>query len=85
MATPTDKFTAKEIIDLEPNLTMRGNGNDIADLRVINTGQSFVSSWQLSPEELELIQKTGIVYVSVWGIGHPPISVTARLEELVEV
>jgi hypothetical protein len=84
MATPSNKFTANGI-ELEPNFTMLGNGLDLANLHVISTEHTYVSSWQLSPEELELVQKTGRIYIAIWGIDHPPISVTARLEELVQV
>lgn len=43
----------------------------------------LVSCWQLTPEELELIQKTGKVWLSVWGrTTQPPVLVTAVKEHV---
>lgn len=33
----------------------------------------IISCWKLSPEELELIQQTGKIWISVMGMSTPPI------------
>jgi hypothetical protein len=35
----------------------------------------IISRWQLSKEDLEEIQKTGCVWLSITGVGMPPVSV----------
>jgi len=32
-----------------------------------------LSKWQLSPEELEEVQRTGVVWFNSWGATHAPI------------
>lgn len=56
------------------NLTMKapaGEEDRVQDLLVFAGRGSLVTAWRLSPEELENVQRTGIVYVSFWG-GMPP-------------
>ena len=36
-----------------------------------------VSCWRLSDEEMTEIQRTGVVWLSVWGL-HPPVSVNGH-------
>jgi hypothetical protein len=38
---------------------------DVSDLYVFSNGQANVSAWQLSPAELEEVNRTGIVFLSV--------------------
>lgn len=41
------------------------------------TGQDFpviISCWKLSKEDLDEIQKTGVVWLSITGKGMPPVS-----------
>lgn len=33
----------------------------------------IISCWKLSPEELDLIQQTGKIWISVMGMSSPPI------------
>lgn len=33
------------------------------------------SCWQLSPEEIKEVQRTGVVWLNVCGISHPPVSI----------
>lgn len=37
-----------------------------------------VSCWKLTPEELAEINRTGRVWVTVWGITMPPIAVDGK-------
>jgi hypothetical protein len=62
-----------------------GYGGDVVPLPVLRTiaGQ-LVSCWQLTPEEKEIIARTGKVWLSVWGgTSQPPVCVAAELEQLV--
>lgn len=48
---------------------------ECSDLEIFTDGKVCVSCWQLNKEELELIQKTGKVYlVVVSGKTQPPVS-----------
>lgn len=57
----------------------------VRDLPIYRQGLSFtadgqrldqcvVSCWQLSPEELAEIARTGVVYFQCFGTTHPPVS-----------
>lgn len=37
---------------------------------------SIVSKWKLSPEEIQRVQETGEIYLSVLGPGTPPVMLT---------
>lgn len=37
-----------------------------------------ISCWKLTKEELEEFQRTGRVYLIIWGGLHPPVSLTAN-------
>lgn len=39
-----------------------------------NTAPTIISCWKLSKEDLEEIQRTGVIYLSVSGTGMPPVS-----------
>lgn len=34
---------------------------------------NVISKWQLTPEELEEIRRTGVVWFGCWGDTHPPM------------
>jgi len=64
--------------------TWRGNGAEVADLPVFTymhtTGvRQSVSAWKLSEEELAEVNRTGIVYLSIFGV-HQPVYVHTGLE-----
>ena len=48
---------------------------ECGDLPCYFNGEQIVSCWQLTPEELEEINSTGVVWIMVWGQGTPPICV----------
>jgi len=50
---------------------------ECSPLPTLTDGSTIVSCWQLSPEELEHIQKTGVIWLGVLGYEHPPVFVTA--------
>jgi hypothetical protein len=54
------------------------------DLHVHDTGEALISKWQLSAVELAEINRTGCVYLWVWGRGQPPVVIEAR-DPFVEV
>jgi hypothetical protein len=39
------------------------------------TTPTIISCWKLSKEDLEEIQRTGVVWLSISGTGMPPVSV----------
>jgi hypothetical protein len=39
-----------------------------------NTAPTIISCWKLSKEDLEEIQRTGVIYLSICGNGMPPVS-----------
>lgn len=62
------------------NCIMRGNGADVADLYVINTGESFISAWLPTPDELAALNAGAPVYLEIRGSVHPPVSVGVKQE-----
>ena len=46
------------------------------DLEVLKTETQIISCWRLTGEELEQINKTGVVWLSVTGQGTPPVLVS---------
>lgn len=49
---------------------------NISPLPIFRNGTCCVSCWQLSPEEMAEVQRTGRVYLSVfWGMTQPPVFV----------
>lgn len=74
MAQPTDFEGA--------NLSLgapRGR-DDVAELRVMKNRQSVVSCWELSPEELAEVMRTGKVYLAVMGENMAPAYVASETE-----
>ncbi len=64
----TKVFTAPEGVSPE----------DCGSLPVHDTGQALVSCWQLTEEERAEVARTGVVWLWVFGRGHPMVSVEAR-------
>ncbi|NUM72777.1 hypothetical protein HUU40_00305 [candidate division KSB1 bacterium] len=58
------------------NVLMSGEAANCRDLEVFADGKQFVSCWRLTAEEMSEIAKTGVVWVSVWGGGMPPILIS---------
>lgn len=58
------------------NMLLSGEAVGCSDLEVFANGEQIVSCWRMTPEELKLIAETGVVWVSVWGRGAPPIYVS---------
>jgi hypothetical protein len=48
---------------------------ECAPLRVHDTGEALISCWQLTQAEVEVLQRTGRVWLWVHGRGHPPVNV----------
>lgn len=40
-----------------------------------NTYPAIISCWKLSKEDLDEINRTGVVWLSITGLGMPPVSV----------
>lgn len=56
----------------------KGQHEEISGLRVLpvvysDGSQALISCWCLTPAELELVQKTGRVYLAVMAIAQPPV------------
>lgn len=53
-------------------------------LPVRRNGETLVSCWRLSPAEIEEIQRTGCVWLSIWGqVTQPPVLVAAFKQEVI--
>ena len=59
------------------------NMPDCGDLEVFRDGEVIVSCWRLTDEEFQEILETGVVWLSVWGQGTPPVAVSGKA--LVEI
>lgn len=53
----------------EANFTLRGNGENVADLPVYTDGAACVSVWEPTEEEIKDILKNKKIYVTIF---HPP-------------
>lgn len=54
---------------------------NVSDLRTFTNGMCSVSCWQLSPEEIAEVAKTGRVFLSVFsGRSQPPVFVGGEEE-----
>ena len=71
MASITDEFPE----GYETNFTWQGNGADVADLPVhrLLHGKRVqdISAWKLTEEELAEVNRTGIIYLSTYGLISP--------------
>lgn len=58
-----------------------GQEKDVKDLPVARfqwcNYPAIESCWKLSPEELEEVKKTGVIYFDCIGMTHPPICISA--------
>jgi hypothetical protein len=80
MANPSEDFTP-----FTSNQTFIGPALEIADLKVLNTGHAIITAWQLTPEEISFVQKTGLIYIAVLGQGLAPMAVGVNVVELTEL
>ena len=39
---------------------------------------NVISKWELTPEELEEVQRTGAVWFGCWGATHPPMWISGH-------
>jgi len=62
------------------NCTMKGNGADIRDLRVLRGEDGFVSAWLPTPEEVAAIVRGAPVYLFIFGDVHPPVMLGVKQE-----
>ena len=71
-----DNSLSKELADnCEPLPVWRGE-IDAVDLKVSVRG--FISCWKMTKEELEEIQKTGRIWLYIYGDQHPPVGLGAN-------
>lgn len=54
-------------------------GGSCGDLPVLTTKEGCnISCWQFTKEELHtIVRNKGVVWLMVWGQGHPPVDITA--------
>lgn len=68
---PIDFPERNRVLEKPPGMT----DQQCMDLEIFTDGLNCVSCWQLNKEELELIQKTGKIYlIVVSGTTQPPVS-----------
>jgi hypothetical protein len=71
----------------EANLVLgppQGCEDSVVAMQVRRLDGNIVSCWRLTPAEVEEVQRTGVVWLSVWGARtQPPVMVTAFKEEVV--
>ena len=62
------------------NFTFLGNGEDVADLRVVRDvdAGTITSAWLPTPAEVAAIQRGEPVYLTIFGDGHPPVYVGVK-------
>jgi len=70
MATPVDFEGANSIL--------YGGSGDVRDLSVFSDGHQVISCWRLSPEELQLVAQTGVIWFCSLGKSHPPVLITVE-------
>jgi hypothetical protein len=81
MATPVIFPEQNDVLKAQP-----GTESWVMDLPIFRQGLSFtadgqrldqcvVSCWELTPEELAEVQRTGRLYIQAFGRTHPPVSV----------
>lgn len=67
-------------VDFEGANGLRYGYGDIRDLPVfvVNEGddQRVISAWRLTPEELEVVKETGVIWVQIVGVNMPPIGIS---------
>jgi len=61
-----------------------GRESDVLPLPIRRLDGQLVSCWEVTPEEVDEIQRTGKVWLSIWGgVTHPPVYVTGLKQEVV--
>jgi hypothetical protein len=71
----------------EVNITAPGDP-EIDPLPVVNVSWlsghvGRISCWELSPSEWAEVAASGRVYLTVWGLVHPPVLLSAFLSDVV--
>ena len=61
----------------EVNTEWIGPG-DVGPLPTLSGDGFMLSCWILTPEEIEHVQRTGQVWLTVWGDIHPPVNIQAE-------
>lgn len=51
--------------------------DECSDLPVFRDPQQIISCWRLSPDEIETINATGVIWLAIIGPGMPPVRVAA--------
>ncbi len=75
MAHPVD-FAGSNMVLRAPE-----GAENVSDLHTFTNGACSVSCWQLSPEEIAEVTRTGLVFLSVFsGRSQPPVFVGAQEE-----
>jgi hypothetical protein len=46
--------------------------------RDLDNNPQVMSKWELTPEELEEVRRTGVVWFSCWGTTHPPMWISGH-------
>lgn len=58
--------------------------DSVVDMPVRRLDGAIVSSWELDPEEISEVVRTGRIWLSVWGRQtSPPVMVTAFKDEVI--
>lgn len=60
-----------------------GDEERVGPLPVRRLEGRVVSCWRLSPEELAEVQRTGVVWLSIFGHTHAPVAITGHRAEVV--
>lgn len=55
----------------EQNITYMAEG--CGDLPAYKGDGVIITAWKLSDEDIEILQKTKTLYMSLWGQGMPPV------------
>ena len=71
MADAVDFQGANHILRAPPDM----RPDECFDLPVCVSNGQTISCWRLTPEELEIINETGVIWLSVIGNIHPPVAV----------
>lgn len=72
MANPVGFGGARGIADAAP-----GDEDKVRPLPMYMDERQIISCWRLTPEELDMVAKTGVVWLSVTNIGVlPPVYVS---------
>ena len=53
-------------------------GLPVCQYRDLDGNPNVASCWKLDPEELEEVQKTGVVWFNTWGTTHAPMFISGH-------